>query len=111
MPQKQRATRNGLSLAEILAVVTLIGILAAILIPRFGGQTMKAKRNACFVNKGNIEVQVQLWYRNKGTLPAANLSDIGADGRYFPEGIPTCPVDGSDYQIDTDTGEVRNHAH
>jgi prepilin-type N-terminal cleavage/methylation domain-containing protein len=103
--------RPGLGLLEMLAVVTLIAILAAIAVPRFTTQSLEAKRNACFVNRNNIEVQCQLWLRQKNSAPAANLSDIGAAPSYFPDGVPTCPVDGSAYTIDTTTLRVTGHTH
>ena len=103
--------RSGFSLLELLAVVTLIGILAVIVIPRFSNQSMNAKRNACTVNKHNIEVQCQLWMRQKNASPRTDLMDIGADQVYFPEGVPTCPVDNSPYTIDGTTQRVIGHTH
>ena len=104
-------TRRGFSLLELLAAITILGILVAIFVPRFGDNAKTAKKRACAVNKGNIEVQSQLWYRTKGTWPAAGLSDIGANQTYFPEGLPTCPVDGSTYQLDAATHRVTGHSH
>jgi general secretion pathway protein G len=103
--------RGAYSLVEILAVVTLMGILALVLVPRFSGHTGQAKTNSCQVNKANIEVQVQLWYRQNGTWPASDLSDIGGDPKYFPDGLPPCPVDGSRYELDTTRYQVRGHTH
>lgn len=103
--------RAAFSLLEMLAVVTIMGILAVLIVPRFGRQAANAKKNACEVHKGNIEIQSQLWYRNKNRWPAANLSDIGADVKYFPDGLPICPVDGSAYTINTSTGRVVGHTH
>ena len=104
-------TRRGFSLLELLAAIAILGILVAIIVPRFGDNAKTAKKRACAVNKGNIEVQSQLWYRTKGTWPAAGLSDIGANQTYFPEGLPTCPVDGSTYQLDAATHRVTGHSH
>ena len=70
-----------------------------------------AKVAACHVYKGDIEIQVELWNHNTGSWPAANLASIGADINYFPEGLPTCPVDGTTYTIDTSTGLVIGHNH
>ena len=44
-------------------------------------------------------------------LPLANLSDVGGDINYFPEGLPLCPVDSSAYTIDNTTGLVIGHNH
>jgi prepilin-type N-terminal cleavage/methylation domain-containing protein len=103
--------RPGISLVEVLAVVTILGILAALVVPRFSNHSAEGKRNGCFVNRGNIEVQCQLWLRQKGTAPQTNLGDIGANPAYFPEGIPTCPVDGSSYTINASTLRVVGHGH
>lgn len=105
------AHRPGLSIIELLAVLMLLGVLAAMLLSRASSHMDEAKREACLMNKGDIELQVQLWRRNHGSYPAANLADVGADLNYFPEGVPTCPVDGSGYTIDTTTGYVLGHTH
>ena len=107
----RRRLRRGLSLLEMMAVVTLLGILAAIIIPRVAEPSRKAKTSACQVIKSNIEIQAQLWCRNTGNWPAADLSDVGADPDYFADGLPTCPVDGSAYAFDAGTRRVSGHAH
>ena len=58
--------RAGFSLLELLAVITLMGIIAAIAVPRIGNQSQKTKTTACDVQRGNIDVQAQLWFRNRG---------------------------------------------
>jgi prepilin-type N-terminal cleavage/methylation domain-containing protein len=106
-----RGCRRGLSLLEIIAVVTVLGILAVLIVPRFTTQSLSARRTGCSVNRNNIQIQCQLWRRQQGASPAANLSDIGSDPSYFPEGLPTCPVDGSAYTINTATQTVVGHNH
>ena len=106
-----RTTRSAFSLLEVLAAITILAIVAAYVIPRLGDHHATAKRNACWTNRGEIELQVTLWRRSNGSYPAANLSDIGADSAYFPDGLPTCPVDGTAYTIDTTTGLVSGHTH
>jgi type II secretory pathway pseudopilin PulG len=94
-----------------MVVVSMLGLLAAVIIPRVVGHYDDANRAACEVNQGEIELQVKLWRRNQGAYPAADLSNIGADPSYFPQGLPTCPVDGSGYTIDTTSGTVTGHTH
>lgn len=96
---------------ELMAALVIIGIMAALIVPRLLGHNDTAKKNACYANQGDIELQVQLWKRNLGSYPLANLSNIGADTNYFPSGLPVCPVDGSAYTIDTTTGLVIGHTH
>ncbi|HEX2475124.1 MAG TPA: prepilin-type N-terminal cleavage/methylation domain-containing protein [Lacipirellulaceae bacterium] len=103
---------RGFTLTELMAVLALLGLLAALIIPRVLGHYASAKRAACEVNQGEIELQVKLWRRNHGgAYPAADLSNIGADPSYFPQGLPTCPVNGSAYTINTTSGTVIGHTH
>lgn len=44
--------RTGLSLLEVLAVVTLMGIIALIAIPRLANSGDKPKANSCSREKG-----------------------------------------------------------
>ena len=98
--------RTGFSLMELLAVVTILGIIAAIIVPRvtISSDTSKQKVNAH--NKATINSAVERYYVEKGSWPANNLSDIGADVNYFPEGVPTNPVDGSAYTLNAGTHRV-----
>jgi len=104
-------TRNAFSLLEILAVVTIIGIVAVVVLGRISSTSLDAKKNACYVHKGNVEVQVQRWHRTKDSWPALNLADIGVVDEYFPDGLPTCPVDGTSYTLDSTTHRVVGHDH
>ena len=99
------------SLMELMDVLGILGALAAVVVPRLASHQDKGKKSACCASKGDIELQVKLWKRNKSTFPAANLSDIGSDVSYFPGGLPVCPVDGTTYTINTTTGRVTGHTH
>ncbi|MBC8352936.1 MAG: type II secretion system protein [Planctomycetes bacterium] len=109
--QYRQSRRTGLSLLEVLAVVTLMGIIALIAVPRLANSGDKPKANSCFTTKGMIEIQSELWLRNKGSAPDANLGNIMADTKYFPDGPATCPVDGSAYQLNRTTMQVNGHKH
>lgn len=103
--------RHGLSLLELMATVALLALLAAVIVPRLAGRRQDANRNTCHTQRGLIELEVQRWRTNTGSYPAADLSDIGADHDYFPEGLPACPVDGTTYTIDRTDGLVIGHGH
>ena len=103
--------RRAFSLPEMMATVVLIGIVATLIVARTSAVKDEAHRQSCFSYKGDIEIQVQRWWRLNGGPPDANLANIYADTDYFPEGGYTCPVDGTTYTIDTTTGEVVGHTH
>ena len=105
-----KSSRRGLSLTELMSVVAILGVLAAVALPRTESCQSTGRRAACHVNRAEIELQVALWLRENGSLPLSNLSDLGAADAYFPEGLPTCPVDGTSYTIDAD-GRVIGHDH
>jgi type II secretory pathway pseudopilin PulG len=109
--QNQRFSRNGWSLGEVLAVVMIGGVLAALILPRFAGTSAAARKQACETQRRNLEVQVRLWHRTKGVWPANDLSDIAADPAFLPEGLPVCPVDSSTYVLDGSTHVVAGHSH
>jgi hypothetical protein len=91
--------------------VGILGILAVALIPRFTSHAEEAKKYTCAQNVAQINTNVERWRFETGAWPAADLSDIGADPAYFPEGLPTCPVDDSAYALDPATHRVMGHNH
>ncbi len=93
----------GFSLLELLAVVTILGIIAVVVIPRISISSAKAKEEADRQNKSEINSSVERWYFEKGTWPKDDLSDIGADTDYFPSGIPKNPATGAAYSLNATT--------
>jgi prepilin-type N-terminal cleavage/methylation domain-containing protein len=98
--------RAGFSLMELLAVVTILGIIAAIIVPRVAVSSDTAKTKVNAHNKATINAAVERWYIEKGTWPANNMSDIGADTTYFPDGLPTNPTNGTAYTLNAVTHRV-----
>ena len=96
-----RKHRAGFSLLELLAVVTILGIIAVVVIPRVSVSAEAAKTNAHKQNVAEINGAVERWYFEKGKYPKTNLSDIGADANYFPGGIPKNPLDDKPYKLNS----------
>jgi general secretion pathway protein G len=99
------------SLMELLAVVTILGVLAAMILPRVMVSTDVTKEQTCYHNRSEINITVERYYLHTDTWPANDLSDIAADINYFPDGPPTCPVSGAPYRIDPATHRVIGHTH
>jgi general secretion pathway protein G len=103
------SNRAAFSLMELIAVVTILGILAAIIVPRVVGSNDNAKDKCCLHNRAEINITVEQFYLHNGYWPANNLSDIATDPNFFPDGLPTCPVSGQSYRLDPTTHRVVGH--
>ncbi len=104
--KRKEHKRTGFSLMELLAVVTILGIVAAIIVPRVSVSSDTAKQNVNSHNKATINAAVERWYVEKGSWPANNLSNIGADKNYFPDGIPTNPTNNTPYTLNPTSHRV-----
>jgi len=104
----RRTKKKGFSLLELLAVVTILGIIAAVVISRFSTTTDLAKKKLNAHNKATINAMVERYYMETGSWPSVNLAELN-DGDYFPDGIPVSPYDGTTaYTIDGTTHRVDN---
>ena len=72
-----RKPRNkGFTLVEILIVVVILGILAAIVVPQFTDASQQAVKGALASQLQTINAQVELYrVQNTGTLPHADADD------------------------------------
>jgi len=62
--------RSGFTLIEIMIVVAIIGLLAAIAIPNFAKMRTKAQRQACIMNLKTLDSAKEAW-RPKAGKPTA----------------------------------------
>ena len=96
MLQKINTKRGGFTLVEIMIVVAIIGLLAAIAIPNFVKARTTSQQNACINNLRLIDASKQQWAleQKKQTTDSPAGTDLqpylgrGANGE-----LPSCPVD------------------
>lgn len=99
MHATRTAVAKGFTLVEILIVVVILGILAAIVVPQFTNAANEARVGNVATQVSSIENQLELWAaRNGGSYP--DLSTAGetwqdlVDDGFFKE-IPVNPFDGT----------------
>jgi prepilin-type N-terminal cleavage/methylation domain-containing protein len=90
------AKRQGFTLVEIMIVVAIIGLLAAIAIPNFVKARTTSQQNACINNLRLIDSSKQQWALEQRQV-SSNVP-LGSDlqpylGRGNNGELPTCPVD------------------
>ena len=106
--------RRGFTLIELVVVILILAILAALIIPRVVGRTDDAKRSKAASDIATLRSQVQLFKSDVGDYPQS-LMDLrtrpseGADGwrgPYLDKELPTDPWGNEyDYQVSSSGDE------
>ena len=89
------SSKSGFTLVEIMIVVAIIGLLAAIAIPNFVKARGTAQKNACINNLRQIDGAKEQWaLENKKS--AGTASDDTAVSEYIKgKTKPVCPAGGT----------------
>lgn len=68
-----RQNATGYTLVEVLLVVMIVGMLAAMIVPKYDLQRKKAAVNATKANLEVLRTAVAVYYETEGSWPAGNL--------------------------------------
>jgi prepilin-type N-terminal cleavage/methylation domain-containing protein len=94
-----KSKKSGFTLVEIMIVVAIIGLLAAIAIPNFARARTTSQQNSCINNLRQIDGAKQTWALEHYIAPTNTPLDtdvqpyLGRAGNYGT--LPVCPSDSS----------------
>jgi prepilin-type N-terminal cleavage/methylation domain-containing protein len=108
MKKTQTARKSGFTLVEIMIVVAIIGLLAAIAIPNFIKARATSQANACINNLRQIDGAINEWALETGQSTGAAVASVSTVSAYIKlnsaSSVPGCPGGGT--YITTSVGQA-----
>ena len=91
----KRNRKGGFTLIEIMIVVLIIGLLAAIAIPSFARARETSRRNACINNLRQIDAAKEQWAMENNVAEGGAGPTQAQVAVYLKGDFPTCPSNGT----------------
>ena len=90
-----QSSQRGFTLIELVIIVVILGILAAVAIPKYQDLSTEAKEAAARSSLGSLRSAITIWYANEavktGTPSWPPIDSLRAEGVVMARGIPDNP--------------------
>ncbi len=92
---KFRGNQKGFTLIELVMIIVILGILAAVAIPKYQDLSTEAKEASARSALGSLRSGITIYYANQavttGTATWPALSDVATVGNVMAQAIPKNP--------------------
>jgi prepilin-type N-terminal cleavage/methylation domain-containing protein len=99
MKTMKTSRKAGFTLVEIMIVVAIIGLLAAIAIPNFIKARATSQANACINNLRQIDAAINEWALETGQKNGDPVTAVSVISAYIKlnssNSVPGCPANGN----------------
>ena len=112
---RKRLNQKGFTLVELMVVIAILGILAAIAIPKFSDSTSAANTAKIAADLRTIDSAIVMYQANGGILSGTDVSQLNAylvgtitppTGKCYKEGSGPVERPADAYTIDVDAGRA-----